>query len=141
MKIIELKTLKDFAPAYPLVKQTNPTLEKKEFEARLKKMLKQGYRCIAMVNDREYLGICGFWWGTKIWCGDYIDLDNLVVDEKHRNKNIGKKLVAWIENEAKTLGCDQTSLDCYVSFYDTHRFYFREGYIIKGYHFIKPIQK
>ena len=139
MKIFELKTLADFAPAYNLVKQTNPTLTKSEYNARLKKMLKQGYRCIAMVRDRKYLGICGFWWGTKLWCGDYIDLDNLVVDEKHRNKNIGKELVAWVENLAKTLGCTQTSLDCYVTFYDTHRFYFREGYIIKGYHFIKPL--
>lgn len=139
MQITELKTLKDFAPAYKLVIQTNPTLTKAEFNARLKKMLKQGYRCIAMGNDRYYVGICGFWWGTRLWCGDYIDLDNLVVDEKHRNKNIGKKLVAWVENEAKSLGCAQTGLDCYVTFNEAHRFYFREGYIIKGYHFIKPL--
>lgn len=139
MQIIELKTLKDFTPAYRLVKQTNPTLTKKDFESRLKKMLKQGYRCIAMIDSKEYVGVCGFWHGTKLWCGDYIDLDNVVVDEKHRNRNIGKKMVAWIENEAKTLGCNQTGLDCYVTFDQAHRFYFREGYIIKGYHFIKQL--
>jgi GNAT superfamily N-acetyltransferase len=140
MQIIELKTLADFAPAYNLVIQTNPTLTKAKFNSRLKKMLAQGYRCIAMVKNREYLGICGFWWGTKLWCGDYIDLDNVVVDEKHRGKNIGKELIAWVENLAKTLACTQTGLDCYVTFDEAHRFYFREGYIIKGYHFIKTLK-
>lgn len=141
MPIIELKTTKDFAPAYRLVTQTNPTLSKADFNKRLKKMFAQGYRCIAMVENGQYLGICGFWQGTRFWCGDFIDLDNVVVDEKLRGKNIGKKLVAWVENLAKQTGCTQTGLDCYVSFDEAHRFYFREGYIIKGYHFIKPLPK
>lgn len=141
MKIIELKTSADFSPAYPLVIQTNPTLSKSDFNKRLKKMLAIGYRCIAMVENDEYLGICGFWVGTRFWCGDFIDLDNVVVDEKHRGKNIGKKLVAWVENLAEQQGCSQVGLDCYVTFNNAHRFYFREGYIIKGYHFIKPLEK
>jgi|CXWL01.1.fsa_nt_gi GNAT superfamily N-acetyltransferase len=141
MPIIELKTSKDFVPAYKLVIQTNSTLSKSDFNKRLKKMLAQGYRCIAMEKNGEYLGICGFWWGTRFWCGDFIDLDNVVVDEKHRGKNIGKELVAWVENLAKQTGCTQTGLDCYVTFNEAHRFYFREGYIIKGYHFIKPLKK
>ncbi len=141
MPIIELKTTKDFAPAYRLVKQMNPKLGKGEFNRRLKKMLGQGYRCIAYVESGQYLGICGFWQGTRFWCGDFIDLDNVVVDEKHRGRNIGKKLVVWVENLAKQAGCAQTGLDCYVTSDAAHRFYFREGYIIKGYHFIKPIEK
>ena len=141
MQVVELKAIADFAPAFRLIKQTNPTLSKREFNKRLKKMLPQGYRCIAMVENGQYLGICGFWTGTRFWCGDFIDLDNVVVDEKYRGKNIGKKLVAWVENIAKQLGCDQVGLDCYITFSDAHRFYFREGYIIKGYHFIKPLEK
>lgn len=141
MPIIELKTAGDFAPAYRLVAQTNPTLSKSEFNKRLKKMLTQGYRCIAYMENSEYLGICGFWQGTRFWCGDFIDLDNLVVDEKQRGRNIGKKLVAWVENLAKQAGCAQTGLDCYVTSDAACRFYFREGYIIKGYHFVKTIEK
>lgn len=139
MKITELKNISDFASAYALVKQTNPKLSKAEFNKRLRKMLAIGYRCIAAVENGKYLGVCGFWQGTRFWCGDFIDLDNLVVDENHRGKNIGKKLVGWVENLAKELGCTLAGLDCYVTFDDAHRFYFREGYIIKGYHFIKTL--
>jgi GNAT superfamily N-acetyltransferase len=141
MKIIELKTIADFAPAYRLINQTNPSLSKAEFGKRLKKMLSHGYRCIAAVENGEYIGVCGFWEGTRFWCGDFIDLDNVVVDEKVRNKGIGKKMVQWVENLAKKNGCTQTGLDCYVTYNDAHRFYFREGYIIRGYHFTKTIEK
>ena len=137
MPIIELKTPEEFAPAYPLIKQLNPTLSEEEFNRKLQKMLVQGYRCIAMVEDGEYQAVCGFWHGTRFWCGDFIDLDNFVVDEKLRGKNIGKQLIDWIENIAKELDCNQVGMDCLVISNGAHRFYFREGYIIKGYHFIK----
>ncbi len=141
MPIIELKTPADFAPALRLLKQLNPSMDKKTFDARLKKMLAQGYRCISYVEKGKYLGLCGFWHGTRFWCGDFIDLDNVVVDEKARAKGIGKAMVAWVEKEAKRLKCDQMGLDCYVTHHPAHHFYMRQDYIIKGYHFIKPIKK
>jgi len=139
MPIIELKTQADFAPALRLVQQANPLLTKKNFDFRLKKMRAQGYRCIAYVEKGAYIGLCGFWQGTRFWCGDFIDLDNVVVDEKIRKQGIGKKMLDWVEKEAKRLKCDQLGLDCYTSYHDAHRFYFREGYIIKGYHFTKAL--
>ena len=141
MPIIELKTPADFAPAFTLIKQLNPSLTKKLFTERLKKMLAQGYHCIAYVEKGKYLGLCGFWQGTRFWCGDFIDLDNVVVTNELRSKGLGKKLVAWVEEKAVRLGCEMMVLDSYVSNHASHRFYFREGYIIKGYHFSKPLGK
>jgi GNAT superfamily N-acetyltransferase len=139
MPIIELKTASDFAPALQLLQQLNPAMTKQKFEIRLKKMLSQGYRCIAYVEEGKMLGLCGFWYGTRLWCGDFIDLDNVVVDEKVRSKGIGQKMIDWVEKEAHRLKCDQLGLDCYTTKHAAHRFYFREGYIIKAYHFIKPL--
>jgi len=139
MSIIELKTIDDFSPAFALIKQQNPNITKKIFAANLKKMLPQGYRCIAWKEKGAYLGVCGFWTGTRFWCGDFIDLDNVVVEEKARSRGIGKKLVAWAEKEARKMGCAQMGLDAYTTSHRAHGFYFREGYIIKGYHFIKPL--
>lgn len=138
-KIIELKTKNDFAPAYCLIAQLNPDMPQAVYEARVTKMLAQGYRCIAWVEEGTYLGLCGFWTGTRFWCGDFIDLDNVVVDEAIRSQGIGKQLLAWVEQEARRLGCQQLGLDAYTTSHFAHRFYFREGYIIKGYHFIKPL--
>ena len=139
MPIVELQTPADFAPALRLVRQTNPQITKAIFSARLKKMQKQGYRCIAYMQKGEMVGLCGFWHGTRFWCGDFIDLDNVVVDQKFRAKGIGKKMVAWVEAEALRLKCDQVGLDCYTTHHAAHRFYMAQNYIIKGYHFIKPL--
>jgi GNAT superfamily N-acetyltransferase len=139
MPIIELKTQADFAPALRLLKQLNPAMDKKKFDSRLKKMRPQGYRCIAYVRNGKYIGLCGFWHGTRFWCGDFIDLDNVVVDEKLRGEGIGKQLVDWVEKEASRLKCDQLGLDCYTTHHAAHRFYMREGFIIRGYHFTKSL--
>jgi GNAT superfamily N-acetyltransferase len=139
MSIIELKTPTDFTPAYPLIRQLNPAMSEEAFAACVLKMLPQGYRCIAWQEGSTYRGLCGFWQGTRFWCGDFIDLDNVVVDEQARGSGIGKKLLDWVEAEARRLGCQQLGLDCYTTSHDAHRFYFRQGYIIKGYHFIKPL--
>jgi GNAT superfamily N-acetyltransferase len=140
MTIIELTQDAEFMRIYPLLAQLNPTLTHLQFTQRLHTMRSQGYRCIAYADDAgEYVGICGFWYGTRFWCGDFIDIDNFVVREDIRAQGIGKQMLAWVEAEAARLGCDQMGLDCYVTHTLAHRFYFREGYIIKGYHFVKPL--
>lgn len=139
MPIIELKQTTEFEAAYTLVQQLNPGLTQAEFRTRLEKMLRQGYRCIAYVEQGEYIGLCGFWEGTRFWCGDFIDLDNVVVDDKARRQGIGKKLVDWVEQEARRQNRNQIGLDCYVTHHGAHNFYLRERFIIKGYHLIKPL--
>jgi GNAT superfamily N-acetyltransferase len=139
MKIIELKGKQAFAAAYPLVKQQNAQLTRRDFDRYLDAMLTQGYRCIAAVEGDKTVGICGFWQGTRFWCGHFIDLDNVIVDEKARSKGIGKKMTDWVEKEARRLSCDQLGLDCYVTSGAAHRFYFREAYTIKGFHMIKRL--
>lgn len=141
MSIIELRTDDEFRNIYPLLQQLNPSITYETFEDRLASMRTHGYRCIAYIDHKtkKYLGICGFWHGTRFWCGDFIDLDHFVIDETIRGKGIGKKMLRWVEAEATRLGCDQTGLDCYTTHHLAHRFYFREGYIIRGYHFTKTL--
>ncbi len=84
-------------------------------------------------------GVSGFWINTKIWCGKYIEPDNVVIDRNYRSAGIGKMLMDWIMLEGKKLGCKTSVLDSYVSSDKARRFYFREGYIIKGFYFYKDI--
>src|SRR6185312_2666050 len=114
MKIIELKTIGDMQVIYPLVKQLNPDLTKAIFTRRLKEMLKNGYRCIAAMEGKEIVGTSGFWTNTRFWCGAYIEPDNVVVDSSCRSKGVGKKLMGWIEAEARRLGCRMVWLLSYT---------------------------
>jgi len=139
MKIKEIKTDKEFAAILPLIQMQNPKITPAIFKKRLKAMRAAGYRCIAMMEDTKIMGIAGFWTSIKFWCGSYIEPDNVIVDETCRGKGIGQKLMKWIENEGKNLGCDMTLLYSYTNSHKTHAFYFREGFIIRGYGFTKDL--
>lgn len=135
----EILHASEFLAMYKLVKLQNKDLARKEYSRLLAEMLPMGYRCVGAWQGKKLVGICGFWSGTRFWCGRFIDLDNVIVDSALRSKGIGKKLVAWVEKEAKRHKCKIVGLDCYVTAHDAHRFYFREGYISLGYHFIKKL--
>jgi diamine N-acetyltransferase len=135
----ELKTKEAWLEMYSLIKQLNKQMGPKQFEALLIEMLARGYRCVGAYQGKKLVGAAGFWIGYRFWCRKYIDIDNVVVDEKHRAKGIGKKMMVWIEREGRKRGCESAMLDCYTTHHQSHRFYFREGYTIIGYHFIKDL--
>jgi len=122
---------------YPLIKQLNKTISKKDYKEMLRDMIVHGYRMAGVYDSDKCIGLSGFWISTKIYCGKYVELDNVVIDKDHRSKGIGKILLDWIELEAIKEGCKAVILDAYVENTGAHRFYNREGFTITGHHFIK----
>lgn len=122
-----------------LIQQLNPGLSSDKYSEMLDTMLANGYRQVGAFHKDECLGLSGFWINTKIYSDKYVELDNVIIDENHRSKKIGKLLCDWIVEEAKQKGCKTAMLDAYVENKQAHRFYFREGYTIRGFHFIKSI--
>lgn len=123
----------------PLVQQLNPTLEAEILRDRLSEMRRLDYHCAGAYDGNRLIGICGFWIGVRFYCGRYIDLDNVIVDVAYRSAGVGKQIVTWIEEHGRANGCDISALDCYVTKSSAHKFYFREGYTILGYHFTKTL--
>lgn len=125
---------------FPFIKQLNPKMTKRTFSKLLPQMITKGYRCAgAFDSDGTLLGIAGFWELCRFWCGMHVDIDNVVIDTTLRNRGIGKALVAWIEDWARQRGHSFAVLDSYAHNIDSHRFYYREGYVIRGYHFTKDL--
>lgn len=139
MKIVELKSQESLKRIYPLIRQLNPTLTKAQFNARLESMRAANYRCIVAQKGAKILGAAGFWEFTRFWCGRYIEPDNVVVDKTVRSKGVGRKLMQWIEKEARRRKYDMVWLTAYTHNHRSHRFYLREGYIIRGFVFTKEL--
>jgi GNAT superfamily N-acetyltransferase len=135
----EIKTPAEWKAIFTLVKQQNKDMTRKEFETLLAEMRKQGYRCVGAYAQGALVGIMGFWIGYRFWCHKYIDIDNVVVEKSLRSRGIGRKMLAWVEKEAKRQNCAMAVLDSYTTGHNAHRFYFREGYCILGYHFTKHL--
>ena len=58
------------------------------------------------------------------WC----QMENLVVDETHRGKGVGRALMAWCEAAARDAGCYKLQFQSRNHRRDSHRFYRRLGY-------------
>lgn len=137
--IREIETEKEMLSLFPLLTQLNPGLKKSECAVMLKDMIKCGYRMAGVFNSKKGVGVSGFWIATKIYSGKYVELDNVVIDKNHRSQGIGKLLCDWIIKEAKEAGCKTAMLDAYTENSAGHKFYLREGFIIRGFHFLKKI--
>ncbi|WP_165864965.1 GNAT family N-acetyltransferase [Rufibacter latericius] len=124
---------------FPLIQFLNPNMEPERYEELLRLMLPQHYRMVGVFDGTTCLGLSGYWIGTKLYSGKYLEVDNFVVDEQYRSKGIGKLLLDWLTAEANRYHCETMMLDAYVVNNAAHKFYLREGFVIKGFHFLKRL--
>lgn len=97
------------------------------------------YQIAGAFREGRLAGVCGAWIATKIWCGRYLEIDNLVVDPAVRSGGIGSALIRHFERIAAESACNLIVLDSYTSNHASHRLYHRLGFEIWGFHFIRPI--
>ena len=97
------------------------------------------YHLVGAFAGERLAGVAGAWIATKIWCGRYLEIDNLVVDPEQRSSGVGSLLIRHLEETGRASDCKLLVLDSYVSNHPSHRLYHRLGFEIWGFHFIKPI--
>jgi len=141
MTIKELKTIDEMLEHLSVMQELYPTLNPTQYHEMLSDMIPNNYGQIAVFTEGKCVGISGYWIGTKLWCGKYLELDNVIISEKYRSKGIGKILSDYLENKAHLNNCTIQVLDAYTSNFKAHRFYYNQGFSPKGFHFVKIIDK
>jgi GNAT superfamily N-acetyltransferase len=134
-----MHSLEEMLARYDTIIQLSPQLTEQDYSRMLQDMLAHGYRQVAVFEGKKCIGVSGFWISTKLYCDKYVELDNVVIDIAYRSKGIGKLMCDWILEEGKRLGCKTALLDAYVENSNGHRFYYREGFVVKGFHFLKKL--
>ncbi|MEU2753324.1 GNAT family N-acetyltransferase [Streptomyces albidoflavus] len=67
-------------------------------------------------------------------------VDDLVTAEAARSTGAGRELVACLEDRARELDCRVLDLDSGTQRTDAHRFYLRERFSIRAFHFSKLLR-
>ncbi|MGA4859309.1 GNAT family N-acetyltransferase [Streptomyces koyangensis] len=67
-------------------------------------------------------------------------VDDLVTAEGARSTGAGRELVAYLEDRARELDCRVLDLDSGTQRTDAHRFYLRERFSIRAFHFTKLLR-
>ena len=140
--IKELASIDEMLQYIEVLQELYPSLNADEYKTMLENMLPNNqYGQVAVFDGEICVGISGFWIGTKLWCGKYLELDNVVVAEAYRSKGVGKLMSDYLNEKAKQLDCNIMVLDAYTSNFKAHRFYYNQGYAPRGFHFIKILDK
>jgi GNAT superfamily N-acetyltransferase len=139
---IRLLSPDDLTAAVGLLAHLNPSVPQEIVRERFETILSDHphYQAYGAFYGPTLIGLAGAWVATKVWCGLYLEIDNLVIDPVHRSTGIGSLLMNALEVRAKELGCNLLVLDSYVSNSPSHRLYHRLGYEIRGFHFVKELE-
>ena len=113
MTIKELHTINEMLQEIEVMKELYPSLTEVQYTEMLTSMLPHNYQQIAVYDEERCVGISGFWVGTKLWCGKYLELDNVIVSAKYRSKGVGKIMSEYLEKKAIELNCNIQVLDAY----------------------------
>lgn len=131
----------DLSAAADLLTQLNPETPAIIITQRLRSLLAEHthYQLFGAFTSGRLVGVAGAWIATKIWCGRYLEIDNLVVSTEQRSSGIGSLLIRHLEELAHQRDCKIVIMDSYTNNHPSHRLYHRLGFEIWGFHFIKPL--
>lgn len=142
MSAIEIRKLvaADHAAAVALLGHLNPGIPADVLAQRFTTILEEHphYHAFGAFTEGKLAALASAWIATKVWCGKYLELDNLVVDPAQRSAGLGSALIRHLEELARAEGCNLAVLDSYTSNHASHRLYHRLGFEIWGFHFVKP---
>lgn len=140
IEIRELSNREEMMLAYPLVRQMYEKMDVTTYVAYVDEMIQvNNFKMIGAFLDGKIIGASGYWVLLMLYCGRYIQASNLVVDQKHRSIGVGKILLDYIEKIGKKLECHKVVLDSYTENKKSHSLYYREGFYIRGFHFMKDL--
>ena len=130
----------DILTIIPLVdKLNNYSVPTDILVQRFLEMNSQNYECSGIYSNEKLIGICGLWFCTRHYSGKSVEPDHVYIDDDFRGQGLGKAFFKWIYEYTKSKGCESIELNTYVSNYDSHKFYYNEGFKILGYHFLKKL--
>lgn len=139
--IKELTTVEEMLANIEVMKYLYPTFTLEKYESYLIEMIPHNYKQVAVFENEICVAVSGFWSGTKLWSGKYIEIDNFIVHPDHRSKGLGKMMTDYVDALAKETGCTMIVLDAFTGNFTAHRFYYNQGYVPKGFHFLKILNE
>ena len=84
LTITEIHTKEEMLNQLHLIQQLYPDYTLEIYADLLDEMLQNHYKQVVVYEQEQSIGLSGFWVGTKLWCGKYLELDNVIVHPSHR---------------------------------------------------------
>jgi len=136
-----LDTPDDWTRAFDVMKELRPHLtDAHAFAVQMRRQREESYRLLAACDeDGAILGLAGYRTQTNTLYGRFVYLDDLVVTARLQRSGIGALLLGKVREIALHSGCAHFVLDTGLQRALAQRFYFRNGLLAKGMHFVETL--
>lgn len=137
IRIIETTEIFSILPL--IQKLGNYAVPEAILKERLLEMTQQNYECLGVYNADILIGTFGLWFQTRHYAGRSLEMDHVIIDDAYRGQGIGKIMVDFVTEYAKQKSCNWIELNSYVHNFPSHKFFYSQGFVAKGYHFVKEL--
>lgn len=120
-------------------KLENYSISEEVSKERIQEMATQNYECLGVYDTDTLIGICGLWFQTRHYAGRSLEVDHVIIEDSYRSLGIGKMLMEFVYDYARKKSCNWIELNTYVHNFPSHKFYYNQGFVAKGYHFVKEL--
>ncbi|AQH04664.1 GCN5 family acetyltransferase (plasmid) [Burkholderia sp. KK1] len=136
-----LDTPDDWTRAFDVMKELRPHLtDANAFCAQMRRQREESYRLLAACDeDSAILGLAGYRTQTNTLYGRFVYVDDLVVTSRLQRGGIGAGLLDRVREIARHSRCAHFVLDTGLHMALAQRFYYRNGLLAKGMHFVEPL--
>ncbi|MCB5186474.1 GNAT family N-acetyltransferase [Methylobacillus caricis] len=141
-EIIPVTKEADIRSAFDLMRHLRAHLTDPDvFFNQVMRQFESGYRLAGLRKADQWLGLVGFRVTENLLYGRFVYVDDLIVHPGSQNQGIGRKLIETCRNQAIQLGCANLVLDTGLHMAYAQRFYFRQGLLAEGLHFVEQLQE
>lgn len=140
VEISHIENDADLDASFPIMKELRPHLvDCASYVEQVALQLTQGYRLLAAWQDGAIVGLSGYRLMNNLLYGRFVYIDDLVVTSSLHRSGIGEHLLQTVREQAVELRCKHVVLDTGLHMALAQRFYFRQGLLARGMHFVEPL--
>jgi GNAT superfamily N-acetyltransferase len=140
MKLQELDDPRLQRAGFALMRELRPHLtDEAAFCEQIARQYAHGYRLLGAYMGERIVGLIGYRAMENLLYGRFVYVDDLVINADERQQGLGAILITAVRNEATRLGCQHLVLDTGLHMALAQRFYFRQGLLARGMHFVQPL--
>lgn len=140
LEIKHIESDADLEASFPVMQELRPHLsDRATYIAQIAQQRTQGYRLLAAWRDSAIAGLAGYRLQDNLIYGRFIYVDDLVVTASLQRTGFGERLLQAARQQAIALHCKHFVLDTGLHMALAQRFYFRQGLLARGMHFVEPL--
>ncbi len=143
--LVEIKHIEndaDLDASFSVMKELRPHLSDcATYAAQIARQRTQGYRLLAAWRDGTIVGLAGYRMLESLIYSRFMYVDDLVVTASLHRSGVGERLLQAAREQAIALHCNHFVLDTGLHMALAQRFYFRQGLLARGMHFVEPLMQ